>query len=71
VRYTGHVHLPSPALPNEVRRTRCVCGLVRRITLDALDGYVSHDSDDDGATWRAVRHGVNCPRRVTPATREA
>ena len=69
--YTGHVFLPSPALPNELRRTRCVCGLVRRITLDDRGGYVSHDSDDDGATWRAVRHGVNCPRRVTPATREA
>ena len=69
--YTGHVLLPSPALPSEVRRTRCVCGLVRRIALDARGGYVSHDSDDDGATWRAVRHGVNCPRRVTPADREA
>ena len=66
--YTGHVLLHSPALPNEVRRTRCVCGLVRRITLDDRGGYVSHDSDDDGATWR---HGVNCPRRVTPAAREA
>jgi len=34
---------------------------VRRITLDDRGGYVSHDSDDDGVTWRAVRHGVNCP----------
>ena len=62
--YRGHVFLPSPALPGEVRRTRCVCGLVRRITLDASGGYLSHDSDDDGATWRAVRHGTDCPRRV-------
>jgi len=49
--YTGHVLLPSPALPNELRRTRCVCGLVRRITLDDRGGYVSHDSDDDGVRF--------------------
>ena len=69
--YRSHVLLPVTPRPGELRRTRCVCGLVRRITLDDRGGYVSHDSDDDGATWRAVRHGVNCPRRVTPASREA
>lgn len=61
--YTRHDLLPSPALPNEVRRTRCVCGLVRRITLDARGGYVPEDSDD-GETWREPTYGTDCPRRV-------
>lgn len=68
--YRSHVFLPSPALPNEVRRTRCVCGLVRRVTLNASGGYVAEESDD-GETWRAPRYGEDCARRVTPADREA
>ena len=63
--YLSHVHLPAVAHPNELRRTRCACGLVRRVTITASGGYVSEDSDD-GQTWRAPRYGEDCARRVTP-----
>jgi len=65
VPYLSHVLLLAVARPSEVRRTRCACGLVRRVTLTASGGYVSEDSDD-GQTWRAPRYGEDCARRVTP-----
>ena len=68
--YRSHVMLSVPALPNELRRTRCVCGLVRRVTLNASGGYVAEESDD-GETWRAPRYGLDCARRVTPDDRGA
>ena len=63
--YLSHVTLPAVARHSEVRRARCACGLVRRVTLTASGGYVSEDSDD-GQTWRAPRYGADCARRVTP-----
>ena len=63
--YLSLVLLPAVAGHNELRRTRCACGLVRRVTITASGGYVSEDSDD-GQTWRAPRYGEDCARRVTP-----
>ena len=68
--YRSHVMLPAPPLPNELRRARCVCGLVRRVTLAPSGAYVPEESAD-GETWRAPRYGEDCARRVTPADREA
>ena len=63
--YLSHVLLPAVARPGEVRRTRCACGLVRRVTITASGGYVAEESDD-GQTWRAPVYGADCARRVTP-----
>ena len=68
--YRSHVMLSAPPLPNELRRARCVCGLTRRVTLNASGGYVPEESDD-GETWRAPRYGEDCARRVTPDDRGA
>lgn len=63
--YRSHVLLPVAPRPNELRRTRCVCGLTRRVTIAPSGAYVPEESDD-GETWRAPRYGLDCARRVTP-----
>ena len=68
--YRSHVFTSTTPRPGELRRTRCVCGLIRRVTIAPSGAYV-HEESDDGETWRAPRYGLDCARRVTPDDREA